>query len=570
MRVRLPVALLCVAVVAVAAGPALGQTRKGADSDKATKSAPAKPAAAKATAGSVNAPSPAPHPNGKKGGVLLAMHREDLAQGFSIHETATIATVWPSMACFNNLVMFDPFKPVESLDTVIPELAEKWSWQDNYRNLVLFLRKGVKWHDGQPFTAKDVKYTFDMVREAKDAQTKLRINPRKDWYANVESIEAADPHTVVFHLKRPQPSLLMMLASGYSPVYPAHVPVNDFRGKCVGTGPYKLKEWKKGEYIEFTRNPDYWVPGRPYLDGIRYLIIKERGTRFAALQAGRLDISFPGEATKPIADQLKSSGAKLNFTLVGTNVNDNLIMNIKKPPFDNVKVRRAISLAVDRRAYAKAVHQGGAVAGASMQPKPYGFWGLLEKDLVKLPGYGKPEDNKAQARKLLAEAGYAPQNPLKTEMGTRAIALYVDFASFVINELKQVGVDATLKQVETAQWHPLVTRREYQMGANLTGLGIDDPDGNFYENFACGSPRNYTDYCDEQVMKMIEAQSQELDVKKRQPLVAQIQNKLEEDAARPIMGWRLDYFPMAPHVKNLVPHHNIYNYGRLQEVWLDK
>ena len=135
-----------------------------------------------------------------------------------------------------------------------------------------------------------------MVREAKDAPAKLRINPRKDWYANVDSIEVADPSTVIFHLKRPQPSLLMMLASGYSPVYPAHVPVAEFRSRCVGTGPFKLKEWRKGESIELARNPDgYWVPGRPYLDGIKYVIIQERGTRFAALQSGRLDISFPGK-----------------------------------------------------------------------------------------------------------------------------------------------------------------------------------------------------------------------------------------------------------------------------------
>jgi len=116
----------------------------------------------------------------KSGGVLQAMHREDLAQGFSIHETATIATVWPAMPCFNNLVMFDAAKAVESMDTVVPELAEKWSWQDNNRSLVFTLRKGVKWHDGQPFTSKDVKYTFDVVREAKEAPAKLRINPRKD------------------------------------------------------------------------------------------------------------------------------------------------------------------------------------------------------------------------------------------------------------------------------------------------------------------------------------------------------------------------------------------------------
>src|SRR2546422_6376704 len=116
----------------------------------------------------------------KAGGTLNMMLREDLAQGFAIHETATISTVWPAMPCLNNLVLFDPLKKTESLDTVIGELAEKWSWQDNYRNLVFFLRKGVKRHDGQPFSSKDVKYTFDMIREAKDAQGKLRLNPRKD------------------------------------------------------------------------------------------------------------------------------------------------------------------------------------------------------------------------------------------------------------------------------------------------------------------------------------------------------------------------------------------------------
>src|SRR5437763_6415084 len=91
------------------------------------------------------APAAAPSPNGKRGGVMLAMHREDLAQGFSIHETATVSTSWPVMPCFNNLVLFDPFKPVETLDSIVPELAERWAWQDGYRKLVCFLRKNVKW-----------------------------------------------------------------------------------------------------------------------------------------------------------------------------------------------------------------------------------------------------------------------------------------------------------------------------------------------------------------------------------------------------------------------------------------
>jgi peptide/nickel transport system substrate-binding protein len=505
----------------------------------------------------------------KYGGILNVMHRED-PPSFSIHEEGTISTVWPASPCFSNLVLFDPLKKTESMDAIIPELAEKWSWQDGGRTLVFFLRKDVRWHDAQPFSSKDVKYTFDMVRQAPEATAKLRLSPRKDWYANVESIEAPDPHTVAFRLKRPQPSLLLMLASGYSPVYPAHVPPREFKTKCVGTGPFKLKEYRLGQFVELEKNPNYFVKGRPYLEGIRYIVIKERGTRVAALQTGRLDVSFPGEITKTMADSLKKAVPSLVITPISANVNDNLLLNTKKPPFDNVKVRRAFSLAIDRRAFVQAVHQGSAAPGASMAPKPHGVWGLLEKDLNKLPGYGDPAKDKAEARKLLAAAGFGPGNPLRGEMVTRGIAIYIDFASFVIDQLKQVGVEATLKQVETGVWHPMVTRREYLMGANLTGIGPDDPDANFYENYRCGSPRNYTDYCNELVDSMMDKQSQELDPKKRLQLVWDLQKKLEEEGARPVMGWRIDYFTHWPYVKNLVPHQSIYNYGRMQEVWLDK
>ena len=506
----------------------------------------------------------------KTGGTLNVMLREDLSQGFAIHETATISVVWPASPCFNNLVYYDPSKKLESLDTIIGELAEKWSWQEGGRNLVFFLRKGVKWHDGQPFTSKDVKFTFDMLRGAPDAEGKLRINPRKDWYANVQSIEAPDPHTVVFHLKRPQPSLLLMLASGYTPVYAAHIPPAQYRTSCMGTGPFKVKEWRKGEFIEYVKNPDYFVKGRPYLDGLKYIIIVERGSRTAGLQSGQLDVAMPGETTKTTAEQLKKAVPQLVVTPTATNVSDNIIMNIKKPPFDNQKVRLAVSQAIDRRALVQAVHQGGAVLGASLASKPYGVWGLLDKDLTALAGYGKPADDKAAARKILGALGFTPQKPLRVEMVTRAIAIYVDMAAFVINELKQVGIEATLKQIETAQWHPMATRGEYQIGANLTGLGPDDPDANFYENYGCGSPRNYSQYCNEQVTKMIDQQSQETDAKKRLVMVHAIQKKLEEDAARPILDWRLDYFTVWPHVKNLVPHQSIYNYGRMQDVWSDK
>ncbi len=505
----------------------------------------------------------------KRGGILQSVITED-PPGFSIHESATVSTVWPMSPCYNNLVYFDAAKSQETVDTVVGELAEKWSWQDNHRNLVMFLRKNVKWHDGQPFTSRDVKYTFDVVREAPDAPAKLRLSPRKEWYANIEQIEAADPYTVVFRMKRPQPSLLLMLASGYSPVYPAHVPLAELRQRCVGTGPFKFKEYVRGQTVELIRNPDYFVPNRPYLDGLRYTIIGERGTRLAALQTGRLDAYVPLDMTKVTAETVKKAAPALVVQETGQNGSDNIIINHKKAPFDVVAVRRAVNHALNRAASISSVRHGGAVPGAAMMPPPFGTWGLPERELRSLPGYRDPARDREEAKKLLASAGFGPSKPLRLEMATRTLPVYVDLASYVVDQLKQVGIDVQVKQIDTAQWFPGLARKEFLIAANLTAPGADDPDVMFYENFKCGSARNYSDYCDEAVDKLIDAQSSELDRAKRLKMVWDIQKKLEADVARPMLGWRKEYFVHWPYVKGLVAHNSLYNWGRKQDVWLDR
>ncbi len=519
------------------------------------------------TPGSAQSPPTSQTP--KYGGIVVSSPI-GAPPSLSPHEEATIGTVQQASPCFNNLVYFDTGKKQESADTIVPELAEKWSWQDNYRNLVFFLRKGVRWHDGKPFTAQDVKYTFDMVRGAPDAKGRLRVNPRKLWYENVEAVEAPESHTVVFRLKRPQPSLLLMLASGYSPVYPAHVPAAEFKTRCVGTGPFKLKEYKPGEYVEYVKNPDYFVKGRPYLDGIKFVIIRDRSTQIAALQAGQLDEAGSGW-NQTNADSAKAGAPKLSMLVAESGVNDNVLVNFKRPPFTDARVRRAINLALDRKAYVVGPRQGAATFGGAMLPRPAGVWGLPAAEVAKLPGMGDAARQKAEARKLLAEAGFGPGNPLKLTVSTRAIALYVDTASWMVDQLQRVGIDATLEQIETGVWHPKMTRRDYQVALNLTGLGIDDPDANFFENFKCGSPRNYSDYCSEEIDRLIAEQSQILDRAKRAKLVHEIDAKLQLDGARPILGWSRQYSLHWPHVKNWVQHNNsIYNQSRMQDVWLDK
>jgi peptide/nickel transport system substrate-binding protein len=314
------------------------------------------------------------------------------------------------------------------------------------------------------------------------------------------------------------------------------------------------------------------TPSSPgdYLDGVRYPIITERGTRLAALQAGRLDTSMPLEMTKIMAETAKKNVPSLVVATTGQIGSDNVVLNHKRPPFDNVTIRRAIGLAMDRHDYIKAVRQGGAAVGAALMPGPFGAWGLLDKDLRTLAGYRGSAVDKADAKRLLAEAGFGPGKPLRVELVTRSFAIYVDLASFVVDQLRQVGVEATLKQLETSAWFPALARRDYQIGANLTAAAIDDPDAYLYENYRCGASRNYTDYCSEEMDRLMDQQSQELNRDKRRKLVWDIQRKLESDVARPMLGWRYEYFTQWPYVRNLVPHHSLYNYGRMQDVWLDK
>ena len=219
------------------------------------------------TAGSVAAE------GGKRGGVLTMYHRDSPASA-SIHEEATFSTNVPFMGLYNNLVIYDQHKPQNTLDTIVPDLATSWSWNPDQTQLTFKLRSGVKWHDGKPFSAKDVKCTFDtLMGKSKDL---LRKNPRQAWYSNVSDVVVKGDDEATFQLKRPQPSLVALLASGYTPIYPCHVSTRDMRVKPVGTGPFKFVEFKQNESIKVVRNPDYWKPGLPYLDGMEFTIIPNR------------------------------------------------------------------------------------------------------------------------------------------------------------------------------------------------------------------------------------------------------------------------------------------------------
>src|SRR5438067_5555275 len=506
----------------------------------------------------------------QKTGGVLKMYFFDSPASMSIHEEATLAGQGPMMGVFNNLVMYRQDVPQATLDSIVPDLAESWSWGEDGKDLTFKLRQGVKWHDGKPFTAKDVKCTWDMLQGK--TQEKLRLNPRKAWYRNLDEVTTKGDDEVTFHLKRPQPYLLVLLASGVSPVYPCHVSPAQMRQHPIGTGPFKFVEYKPNESVRLTRNPDYWKSGRPYLDGLEFPIVASVATRNLMFVADNVDMTLSYGVSMPLLRDIKSQVADAICTVTTDNGARNLIINPAKPPFDNAELRRAVSLALDRKAFADILVEGQGLIGGVMQPPPDGIWGLPVDKLAELPGYDPDvEKNRAEARAIMEKLGYGPNKRLGVTVSTRNTAGYRDPAVIAIDQMKEIDIDGTLEPIETANWFPKVIRKDYTIGVNVSETAVDDPDQMLYENYACGSDRNYTGYCDKEVDALIDRQSSEPDPEKRRQLVWEIERRLARDASRPIIFYTRAAACWRPRVKglNLVVN-SVFNGWRFEDVWFDK
>jgi peptide/nickel transport system substrate-binding protein len=255
-----------------------------------------------------------------------------------------------------------------------------------------------------------------------------------------------------------------------------------------------------------------------------------------------------------------------------TNVSTNLIVNREKPPFDNPDIRRALALALDRKSFIDILSEGQAEIGGAMLPPPAGVWGMPPEVLKTVVGYDPDiEKNRAEARKVMEKLGYGPDKRIGIKVATRNIPVYRDPAVILIDQLKGIYIDGELDTVETANWFSKIARKDYQVGLNLTGSGVDEPDQQFYENYACGSERNYTSYCNAELQKLFDQQSSERNQQKRKALVWEIDKKLQEDVARPIIYHNRGGTCWQPPVKGITLMVNsIYNGYRFEDVWLDK
>jgi peptide/nickel transport system substrate-binding protein len=502
----------------------------------------------------------------KQGGVLRMSHFDSPAS-MSIHEEATAAANRPMMGVFNNLVMYKQDVPQNSLQSIVPDLAVSWSWSEEGTELTFPLRQGVKWHDGKPFTAKDVKCTWDLLTGK--SSDKLRLNPRKSWYRNLEEVTVNGDYEVTFRLKRPQPSFLALLASGWSPVYPCHVPARDIRSSPIGTGPFKFVEFKPNELIRVSKNPDYWKAGQPHLDGIEYRIIPNLATRILGFVAGKFD-TVTG-VTVPLLKDVRSQAPQAICEVAPTNVPRTLLVNPAAPPFDNPELRRAMALSLDRKAFIDIITEGLGDIGGVMLPAPEGVWGMPADMLKTLPGYDPDvAKNRAAARKIMEGLGYGPDKRIAVKVSIRNIAPTRDPAVILIDQLKQIYIDGELEAVDTTQWYPKLARKDFSVGMVVSENALDDPDQQFYENYMCGADRNYGGYCNPRLDELIDRQSMEPDREKRRQMVWEIERRLAEDNVRPVIFYARQASCWQPRVKGLTLMVNsIYNGSRFEDLWVD-
>jgi peptide/nickel transport system substrate-binding protein len=319
-----------------------------------------------------------------------------------------------------------------------------------------------------------------------------------------------------------------------------------------------------------VKNPDYWKPGLPYLDGIDWVIIKDVSTRLLAFLAGRTDV-YHG-MTMPQIQDVKKQFPDAICELYLSNTPRNLIVNPQAPPFDNPEIRRAMALTIDRNAFIEILADGQGAAGAVMQPPPDGLWGMPKEMLATLPGYGADiAKSRAEAREIMKKLGYGPDHRLPVTVTTRNIAPYRDPAVILIDQLREIYIDGTLDPIDTTQWYPTLMRKDYKVGLNVTETAVDDPDPAFYENFVCGALRNYSGYCNKQVDALVDQQSAEPDINKRKQLVWQIEKQLIADSARPILFYQRAANCVRPQVKGLTTMTNsIYNQSRFEDLWLEQ
>jgi peptide/nickel transport system substrate-binding protein len=388
-------------------------------------------------------------------------------------------------------------------------LATKWT-QVDAKTWTFDLHSGVKFHNGDPFTANDVKYTFERILSAKTASGYAPL------YGVVDSIVAESPTRVTFKLKTPFGPFLTNLANNGEIVNKKSIEAKGSARKPVGTGPFMFVEWVQGDHVTLKKNPDYFIKGKPHLDGIVFHFAQVDQSRIDGLRSGELD--WVDAVPLQQLDTLKKDQA---FTYVGSTVSgipDFLALNMKKAPFDNKALRQAIALAVDKDQIRTVAYFGAGESGGEEVPSGSPWYDGA--DPYKTP-------NIAAAKKKMAEAGH-PNGLTIDYLGLPQYPELLKTGQVVRDQLRQIGITMNIKQVDVSVWFDRFSKGDYQITSAYQERTID-PD-NFYSLvLKSGGPINTTGYANPKADALITQAAAETDMAKRKALYSELRKIIWDD-----------------------------------------
>ena len=498
----------------------------------------------------------------RRGGVLLAAIAAD-APSLDPHQEQTFATIEMVAPCYSTLLQIDPY----NYPKIIGDAATEWKIAPDGLTYTFKIRQGIRFHDGSPLTAADVKATYDKIVFPPEGVRSIR----KNAYTAIASVDAPDPSTVVFKLKFPSASLLANLASPWNVIYPKKYLDKDpnyFKNNVVGSGPFKFKSYTRGSTFEGERNPDYFIKDRPYLDGYKFFVSTETSSRAAALRSGRAWIEFRTMPAAEVEAIRKTLGNKVVVQETAATGLFGIAMNQTVKPFTDVRVRKALTLAFDRYTAGRVLYPIASLRDVGGLMRPATEWAMADTELQKFPGFGRDmEKNRAEARRLLAEAGYP--NGFKVVLKNRNVRVpYIDFAVFVIQEWRKIGIEAEHRPLETAAW--FADGRDtgnFELIVNGVFNHIDDPDL-FLERYTTRDTNNWGRFSDPRIDDLFARQARTLDPAERKKLVNEIEKIVLENAYHiPGLWWARSVVHWAK-VKNYVAPPNHYSNQKLQDVWL--
>jgi peptide/nickel transport system substrate-binding protein len=506
----------------------------------------------------------------KRGGTLTYLIPADAPPSFDGHKESTFATVHAFAPFYSLLVRINPDNPSSTTDIVCDLCIEMPKPTDDGTTWTFKLRPGVKFHDGSPLTADDVATSFNEIIFPPPGV----LSPRLSNLLMVEKVEATDPATIVFHLKFPTEAFLPAVASPFNWIYEKKMLDQDphwYEKNVMGTGPFKFVGYETGQSVTGVRNPDYYDPKLPYLDGFTAIYADKQATRVDAMRSDRAAIEFRGMPPSS-RDELKGAlGDQIMVQEGDWDVGSAITANHQKKPFDDVRVRRALTLAVDRWGGAPSLSKIAIVQAVGGIVFPGSPLAATKDELQQIAGYWPDiEKSRAEARRLLQEAG---AEGLSFELLNRNVDQpYKYVATWLIDQWSKVGLHVTQKVVPTGPWFENMRSGNFDVVVEAPGYGIVNPLMDIQKFLpASVDAENYARYEDPPLVALYDKMLRETDPAKQRAMMREFEKTMLDTEAHGMwVLWWHRIVPYRSYVKGwkIGPTHFINQ--DLARIWLDK